>query len=414
MTRPTVTINKTNGNLGRRTPNADAVFGMVLSAPAIAGKLQNGVVYPMVSINDATTIGINAAYDTANNVLVYHHINRFFQRNPNASLYLITAPQTASLADMVNVTGNYAPALLRSQNGKIKYVGVARNPAAGYTPVLDGGLDQDVIAAVTNAQALYTSEFAQFRYAGFLIEGRSFNGTAAAATDLSTLASTNVSVTIAADPAISIANAAYNGYAAVGDVLGIISLAAVSQDPGEQTPAFNLQNTGLSMFATAGLSSNLPMSSYVDADLNALNDKRYIFPDVEAGVDGFFLSDSHVCAPIANNDYAYIENNRTIEKAIFLARTAMLPLVKSRIRINPSTGLLLPQVCKTIETTGNASLKGMYTDGDISGGIDTYVDPTQNLLATSSLVIQMTFVPVGIARAITIPIGFTNPLNTAA
>jgi len=414
MGRPNVTINKTNGNLGRRSPSADAVFGAVISAPAIDGdaNMKNGVVYPMVSIKDAEAIGVTKAYDTANTVLVWTRINRFFLRNPNATLFVLFAPQTAGLKDMVDVAQNYAPQLLRSQNGAIKYTWIARNPADDYEPVLAGGLEQDVLDAVANAQALYTSEFAKFRYSSFLIEGRNFNGTAAAATSLRTLNAPNVSVVIAADPAISKSNAAFNAYAAVEDVAGIISIAAVSQDPGELTDAFNLQNTGLGLFATAGLSSNLPIGSYADADLDALNTKGYIFPDVTAGVSGFFISDSHTCSAIADNDYAYIENNRTIEKAIFLSRTAMLPKVKSRLKVDPSTGKLLPQVCKAIESTGNASLKPMETDGDISGGIDTYVDPSQNLLATSNLQVAMTFVPVPIARAITISIGFKNPLNT--
>jgi hypothetical protein len=390
------------------------VFGAVISAPAVAGagNMQNGVVYPMVSIKDAEAIGITQAYDTANTVLVWTRINRFFLRNPNATLYVLFAPQSAGLKDMVDVTQNYAATLLRSQNGAIKYCWIARNPAPGYEPVLAGGLEQDVLDAITNAQALYASEFAKYRYASFLIEGRNFNGTAAAATSLREMTAPNVSVTIAADPAISKSNAAFNGYAAVEDVAAIISLAAVSQDAGELTPAFNLQNKGLGLFATAGLSSNLPMSSYADADLDALNDKGYIFPDVTAGVDGYYISDSHTCSPIANNDYAYIENNRTIEKAIFLGRTAILPKVKSRLKVDPSTGKLLPQVCTAIETTGNAAIQPMVTDGDLSGGVDTYVDPSQNLLATSNLTVAMSFIPVPIARQITINIGFSNPLNT--
>jgi hypothetical protein len=51
----------------------------------------------------------------------------------------------------------------------------------------------------------------------------------------------------------------------------------------------------------------------------------------------------------------------------------------------------------------------MQTAGDISGGIDTYVDPSQNVLSTSDLVVAMTFVPVSIGRQITIQIGFSNP-----
>jgi len=412
--RPNVTINKLNGKLGRRNPNTDAVFAMVLSAPEVAGdgNLKNGVSYALASQKDAIAIGVTAAYDTANTVLVYHHIDRFFTRNPNATLYFLTAPQTAALADMANVANAYAKKLLRDQQGKVKYVGIGRNPVAGYEPVLANGLDSDVVAAVANAQALYQSEFSQFRYASFLIEGRSFNGTAAAAKDLRTLTAPNVSVTIAADPAISNSNAAFAGYAALGDVLGLISLAAVSQDPGELDPAFNLQNTGLGLFTTAGLSSNQDINSYVDADLDQLNDKGYIFPDVISGLPGFYLSDSHTCSAIGNNDYAYIENNRTIEKAIFLARTAILPKVKSRLKVDPSTGQLEDDDRKALETTGKKALEKMQDDGDISGGIDCYVDPEQNVLATSNVNVEIAFTPLSIGRQIVISIGFSNPFKS--
>lgn len=414
MGRPNVTIKKLNGGLGRRAPNTDAVFGMVLSAPAITGtgNMANGTSYVFASIKDAMAIGINAAYDTANHILVYHHINRFFQRNPNATLYFMSAPQTAKLADMCDVTQNYAKKLLKDAGGKIKFIGVGRNPASGYTPTLSDGLDDDVLNAAPNAQATYDSEFTEFRYASFLIEGRSFNGSAAAAKDLRTLLAENVSVIIAADPAISGADAAYAGYAALGDVLGLISLAAVSQDPGELIQPFNLQQAGLGMFVTAGLSSNLAISSYNDADLDQLNDKGYIFPDMIAGLDGFFLSDSHTCSAIADNDYAYIEANRTIEKAIFLARTAILPKVKSRLKVDPASGQLDDDVRKSLEQTGVASLEPMQDDGDISGGIDFYIDPAQNILSSSNLNVEATFVPVAIGRQITISIGFSNPFKS--
>ncbi len=412
MARPNATINKRNGKLGRRSANTDAVFGMVLSAPAIVGKMQNGVVYPLASVRDAIAIGITAAYDDTNNVLVYYHIDRFFKRNANGFLYFLTAPQTATLADMCNVANDYAKKLLREQGGKIKYIGVGRNPAADYEPVLLTGLDSDVLTAVANAQALYTDEFSKFRYADFLIEGRAFNGTAAAAKDLRTLNCPQVSVTIAADPAISQAKSAYNDYAALGDVLGLISLAAVSQDPGELIPAFNLNNAGLNMFVTAGLSSNLDVNSYADADLDLLNSKGYIFPDVNSGIDGFYISDSHTCSPLADNDYAYIENNRTIEKMIFLARTALLPKVKSRLKVDDSTGELQAADLKTLETTGKKAIKQMQDDGDLSGNIDCYVPDGQNLLSGEDLNIEIAATPLSIARQIVIGIGFSNPFKS--
>lgn len=414
MARPNVTIIKRNGALGRRNPNTDGVCGLVTTGVAVAGagKLALGSIYPLKSVRDAQAIGVDAAYDTANKVLVYHHVDRFFKRNPDGTLYLLVAAQTNGLVDLADPTKDFAKKLLRELKGEIKTLAISRNPATGYTPTLSGGLDEDVLDAIPVAQALYNEEFEAFRYASIVIEGRSFNGTAAAATNLRSLEAPNVSVTIAQDPAIAALDALYSGYAAVGDVLGLISKAAVSQNIGEFTPEFNLNDTGRGLFVTAGLSSNLDINSYGDEDLNALDEKGYIFPTAVAGLDGFFLNDSHTASALANNDYAYIENNRTIEKAIFLARQALLPKVKSRVKVDPDTGFLQPEDRKALEATGIKSLEGMETDGDISGGIDCYVDPEQDVLSTSTVLVEISFTPVSIARQITVSIGFVNPFKS--
>lgn len=409
--RPNVTIIKRNGALGRRNPNQDAICAFVTTGVAVAGAgmLALNTVYPLKSQRDAIALGVDAAYDSTNSVLVYHVIDRFFKRNPDATLFILVAAQTNSLTDLVDATKDFAKKLLREQKGLIKFLGISRNPAADYVPVLATGLDSDVITAVAKAQTLYDEEFAAFRYASILIEGRSFNGTAAAALDLRTLDAPNVSVTIAADPIISTDAPAY---AAVGDVLGFISKAAVSQNIGEFTPEFNLSDVGRDMFITAGLSSSLDINSYGDADLDALNDKGYIFPTAVAGLDGFFINDSHTASLLADNDYAYIENNRTIEKAIFLARQALLPKVKSRVKVDPETGQLQDEDRKSLEATGIKALEGMETDGDISGGIDCFIDPDQDVLSTSRIVAEISFTPVSIARQITVSIGFVNPFKS--
>jgi hypothetical protein len=51
----------------------------------------------------------------------------------------------------------------------------------------------------------------------------------------------------------------------------------------------------------------------------------------------------------------------------------------------------------------------MVADGDISGGVDAYVDPAQDVLSTSKIEVLLTFVPVAINRKITLKIGFDNP-----
>lgn len=409
MARSKVTVTVGDGNLGRRSPNTDMVSALVMNGVA-TGDYALGDIVELLSVADAEAIGLDAAYDADNTVLVHHHISRFFLRNPSGVLHIMLVAQAVTLTEMVDKDENYMAKLLRDKSGAVVQWGVVRNPADGYIPTLETGLDADVVSAIPKAQELLDFEFDHFRYSDAFIEGRSFNGTAAAALDLRTLASKGVSVVIAADKSISEGDALFNGYAAVGDVLGITSFAAVSQNIGELSEEFNLTNVAQEVFITAGLSSNKPLSDYSDTELDALHDKGYIFGDTNPGEVGFWLNDSSTCIALTS-DFAYKENNRTINKAIKLARKALQPRIKSRIYVDPDTGKIAATDAKELETLTRGALKPMLNDGDLSGGIDAYVNPDQNILSTSVLNVELTFVPVAIGRQIKLTIGFDNPLK---
>jgi len=415
------TVIRNNGALNRRTPSDYKIMGLVGTGVAVAGKLVLGTVYTLKSTADANLIGLNAAYDTTNNVLVYHHIFRFFMREPNGELRFMLAAQTVSLTDLVDKANPYCKKVLKDGMGKVKWCAVFRNPATGYAPVLTTGLDGDVLTAVPKAQELYNDEATYFRYAGFLIEGRSFNGTISGAIDLRSLLSTNVSVTILQDPAVAGANAAWAKYAAVGDILGLKAHADISQDFGELIEIFNLTNAANAAFTDIGISSGQLISDLQDTDLIALDAKGYIFGAPAPTIDGFYVNDTHTCDVLAGNDYAYIENNSVIEAATTLAQAAIIRKTKSRLLVNTTTGLLLTEIKTSLENDLKNSQQPLIDSGDISGGVDaqipdTYQDQdgntvTQNLLTNSNVFYELTFVPVAIGRSITLRIGFNNPNN---
>lgn len=404
-----LTIIKTNGNLGRTASNTDMVSAMVTNGVATS-ELALETVYELRSLEDAAALGLDAAYDDTNSVLVSHHIERAFLRNPSIILHIMLVAQTVTLTEMVDKENEFLAKLLREKNGEIVQWAVARNPAVGYEPTLVTGLDEDVVNAVSKAQELIEFEETKFRFSDGFIEGRSFNGTATNALDVRTLASDGVSVVIAADKNISNAKAIYNGYAAVGDVLGVCSLVAVSQNIGELSDDYNLTDANNDAFIVAGLSSNKPMTDYSDTAIETLNDKGYIFAESTPGRAGYWLNDSHNCVE-TTSDFAYKEGSRTIKKAIKLARTALLPRIKRRIPVDTTTGFIAKTEAKDLEAIIETSIAVMQSDGDISGGIDSYVNPEQNVLSTSKFECELTFIPVAIGRAITLKIGFNNPFK---
>jgi len=409
MSRNNITTERLTGQLGRKAPNLDGVCGFIGTGVAVATKLDLGAIYKLYSIEDAAALGLDAAYDTTNNVLLFHHLERLYTGNPTAEVHLMVLAQTATIADMVDIANvNNAKKLSKDSAGRVKMIFVNRNPATGYTPTLTTGLDADVVAAIPKAQALVEEEAGEHRNISIVLEGRSFNGTAAAALDLRTLDAEGVSVVIAADPDISDNHALYAGYAAIGDFAGMITKAAVSQNCAEPIDEFNVVNAAKGHYATIGLSSNLGLNTYTNTSLNTLDTKGYIFVEGVPDLTGAWFNDTHTAVAVTV-DYAYIENNRTIDKILRLSRAAIMPNLKGRLSVDEETGYLDPHQKSNLEDIVKAALEIMLTDGDVSGGIDCYINEKVNLLSGGTLVFEVSAVPKAIGRLITLKVGFNNP-----
>lgn len=412
MARPKLIVKRLNGGLGRREPNADMVTGVVLNAVATS-EMVLGNTYELRSVADAEVLGLSAEYDDTNNVLVYHRIKRLFLRNPSIIVFMMPVAQSVTLTQMVDKNEQYMAKLLREKAGSIVQWFVARNPETSYVATIENGLDKDSLDAVLKAQYLLDAEFEKDRYSEGFIEGRNFSGTVTASANLRDLAvkCADVSVVVMADNEVSKSKSVFKHYAAVEDFAGMVSKSAVSQNAGELIEAFNLTNVQEQVFITAGLSSGLPIANYSDTDLDILNDKGYVFAVSVSGMAGYWLNDTPTCTEVSS-DFAYVENNRTIKKAIKLSRLAILPRVKGRLYVDDSTGYMRPEVIKELETIATTALDPMLSDGDISGGVEAYINPEQNISATSEFEVLLTFVPVAIGRKITLKVGFKNPLKT--
>lgn len=414
MARSRIQSSRLVGGLGRRLPNLDGVCGFIMSGVAVVGGIQLNTVYELNAPSDLETLLVDANYDTTNKVLVYHHIERFFGRNRNGKAYLMLVAQTSTLTNMVDITvANSAKKMLAEKQGEIKFLVVARNPVTGYTPTLEDGLDADVFAAIPKAQELIDSEAQSYRLLdAVIIEGRSFNGTASAAENLRSLgAYEGVSVVIAADNDVSSAMAEYNGYAAVGDFAGLLSAAAISQHPGEPIEQFNLVNEARGWFVNPGLSSNQKITAYTDTDLGTLDTKGFIYAESIPLVQGIFFQDTHTLISI-DSDYAFIENNRVINKMIRLANSALSRKAKARYEVDSETGQIDPAVATGLEGIVVEAVSVMETDGDLSGdSTDAYLDVSKDILSGESIDIELTAIPIVIGREITLKVGFSNPFR---
>lgn len=404
-----VIIEKGNGGLGRRVPSADGVVGVITTGVAVAGKLVLGTTYKLQGLSDAAAAGIDSAYDTTNTVLVYALLAELFRLNPSATVHLMVAPQATVMADLVDPTKQFGPKLITDAESSIVKLAIAINPATGYTPELEDGLDSQVFDAIGKAQllAIYADSI-HAPISAIGLEGVHFNGTATLAKDLRTLASNKVSVIIAQD-ASSPGAVAKPNHAAIGAWAGMISLAKVNENIG-WPEKFALTDAKNKKWLKAGISGGIALNSFTPAQLDTLNDKGYIFARIIPQLPGVYFNDSFTCTT-ADDDYSRSEMNTTMDKAIKLVRGSIVAKLKSPLYVDEETGFLQAATVVDFETQAQAKVDDMKRDGEISGG-SVYINPEQNVLGTDLLETEVEIVPVGSAHGIKVKIGFNNPFKT--
>lgn len=409
-----VNLQAADGGLGRRAANDDGTSGLLTTGVATS-ELDLGKTYELKELADAVALGIDAAYDTANNVLVYHHIREFFRTSRAGDLYLMLVAQTVTLTQMCDIDNDqYIKKMAADAKGRIRQFGVGRNPAVGYTPTTTGGMDTDVFGAIPKAGQMVDWLWDNKRPAVILIEGRSFTGTPTSATDLRTLVGKGVAVTIQQDLEVASAHAILNGYAAIGTALGITARRRVNESVMYVADG-NLQSVADGLYLTdsandnLGLSSHLPVSSYTDTQLGTLSEKHYWFGRTFTDFQGVYMADSGACT-LSTSDYAYLETSRTMTKAARLVYVAFVPELGRPMEVDTDTGRLAQEVCKAFETLGLDALEPMTKGREVSG-IEVFVDPAQNVLATSELEVEFAITPTGTARRITGTLKFNNPFN---
>ncbi len=432
-----VVITKLSGGLGRRNPEQDMVSGLLFSGLETSS-LKFDTIKRIASLEDAEALGIDESYDI-NGQSAYYQIQQFFRMNPSGDLYVMLVG-----TEVYGDTVKKAMSMQEKANGNIRQMAIIFSGDTTFAQT------KDALAIAQEQADLAYTDYMPFE---IILEGKGFN--AAVETDSPSLAllnSENVSVVIAMDVEKAFeqkliqqyTNKAYilksgeelvpsqnssdiynvrdadglkkDGSAvlefafqesykntdAVGLALGALSKAKVSENIA-WIEKFNLTGNG---FAKPGFVGGKEIKSL--GDLRTLNEKRYIFTQTHTGLAGVYFNDSHTCTT-GTSDFAYIENNRTVNKATRLLRTALLPKLASPVLVDID-GKLPQSVSKSFEDLCRNALEGMVANQEVSA-FDVYVDPKQNILATSELKVKAEITPIGTARKIMVDLGFKNPFG---
>jgi hypothetical protein len=380
-----ITFQKGQGGLSRPLPGEDHISGLVFygTKPVAWGA---NAVRQITSPDNANTLGI--VQNSVNYGVMYYQISEFFRINPGATLFvgIFTPPVAPAVYDYMEVKTMQQFAL-----GAIRQAGLFLTTAFDTAQLtLMQAVSDSLDAIHMPLEILMTADFH-------------------AVADLTTLTSVRTLTAPKVTPILGQDGAAAGAALAVstgkscaclGAALGAVSYAKVHECIG-WVRKFNMAAVELDVPAMA----NGQLLSALDPNLiDSLNTKGYVFLRKHVGISGSYFNDSHT-AVVITSDYAYIESNRTMDKAIRGVRTYVLPQLNGPVKVDPDSGKLDHGTVKYIEDMANQPLVQMTRDGELSG-FSAVIDPDQDVLSTSQLVIQIVNVPLGVSRNIIVKIGF--------
>ena len=394
MNYPGVYIEIENGKLGVVPTSDDGIVGMIVS-----GVDDSTVPFnepkQIFSLKEAEDLGINEAYDIDNSVIVYKQIKDFYTVAGNgAELWILIVAQTVLMADYVDNTKTHAPALLDAANGKIRVLAISRVPDVTYTATITHGIDDDVWNAMANAQVLADAYSTKIKPLRVIIGAREWSGVPADLQDLNELANNRVGISL-------VGNALVSKEANIGYVLGRISAIPVQRNIGRVKDGAVVD---INAYLTDGTSVD-----DLELQIQAVHAKGYITFRKYVNRGGYYFVDDPM-ATADTDDYKSLARGRVIDKAFVLTYNTYVEDVNDEVIINPDGTMSVAKVKSLQAKIENIINQSMTAKNEISSMTCT-IDPTQNILSTNQLIIELSILPVGYAKEINVKLGFTNPLN---
>ena len=403
---PYVKIDFANGAIGASEPMDDGVTGLICTAVAVTQTVDGGTdnvfalntPYLITKLDDLVKKGVTSESSDVNATL-YKAVKEFYDEAPEGSkLWIMGVTDTVTIADMVDKTKDNAKKLLVAANGTIRILAVKVKDKSGYTPTVTTGIDGAVRTAIVNAQVL--AEWATetlFAPVMVLLEGRHYTGNAE---------------TLVSNP---INNGDNNRVAVlIGDTVADSKGAAVGLLAG-RIASIPVQRS-VARVRTGSIVATTMYIGGVAAELGnpeTINDCGFICPRTFVGKAGYYWSDDKLAAE-ASDDYSLIPRRRVADKAYRITYSTLINEVAEEISVTDDGKISAP-VVKAIQTAlESAIVNNMTSRGNLGNdpsdpndmGVECYINPDQNIIATSRLDVQVRIKPHGYSKYINVSLGF--------
>lgn len=382
-------FDRTNGNVPKKLAGEDHISGLMLYTDTLpSGFSESERIKAISQIETAEKLGITADAEAWSTRLLHYHLSEIFRINPGISLYvgIFAKPKATNTYAEVKKMQNFAGGKLRQigiWEGDVELAADNLTALQGVASTFEG---QDMPLGILYAPKITTVTSLPTNLAGdkervWVVIGQAGSSTGATLYD---------------DDANQTAKASVSG---LGVVLGLVSLASVHEAISwiEKFP------TGVDVpaFGDGTLLTDLDRTV-----VESLDAAHYLFFVTYAGLAGSYMNDSHTMDD-ATSDYAYIENVRTMDKAVRGIRTYLLPKLGGNVYIDKSTGQLQTHSVEYLQTTAQKALEDMEKAGELSGYV-VEIDPDQDVLSSSEIEIVIRQVGVGVVRRMTVKIGFAE------
>lgn len=395
--KPQINIAFANGRLGQVQPLTTGCFGIIASAAAVGATFALNTAYQLKSTRDAEKLGV---IDNVDNAKLSKAIKEFYaEAGDGAELWIMGRAKTEVVSDWFTEAGGAIPAktFLNASNGKIRGLFTVYDPST--PPNLSAvEIDPDVMIAANKANQLF-EDYAANEYAPFftVLEGWGFKGDKVA---LPAVSEQYPSVGVLIGNSVKQTGSPANMGAAMGVLAGRLAKYSPKVNPGK------VRNGALK-----------PVKMYIkdtpaeEFDTEALYDKGYITFRTHPGRTGYYVLDVPMCTN-ASDDYFYLTNRRIINEAFRLVYDALLDFLLDEVPANPD-GTIQALYAKTMESAVVRKVATSMPD-ELSAdaedpkdvGVQCFVDPSQNIIATSKIEVSTAIRPFGYNRWINVTIGF--------
>lgn len=385
---PGLDVKIANGNLGGIDSSDDSITGLILSGVTL-GDWALGTVKVFYSLPEAEAAGIDA--ENADTSFAHREIKEFYDKaGSGQELHVMLVADTTLLTNICNQNNPGLKKLLQESGGRIKRWGANIKRPGDYVPVLTKGIDQDVLDAATNAQALADALAAKYLFTRGILPGRDYRG-AAALEDLTQRSNNRVGISLLGEKD--------SKEARIGFVLGCMAANSVQRKIGAvEDGAMGL----LECYLTDGETRAEELTDVQDT----LYNKRYIVPIVRPGRSGYYFAGDPTATSKADDYHSFV-NGFVIDKACRIAYDVYLSFVNTDYAKEADGSIGMVEQ-KRLQGNIDDRVKAEMS-GEVSG-FSSLVDPNDqpgNGVTKIALGVQ----PRGYHEIIQIEIGMTNTVE---